>query len=80
MLQVNNMERINIAGILNHPWFGTSMKEQALSINQGLLDMPDSMLTGTASLPGLFGTTDSEHTNMSGAQEEAQVRCMLTYC
>lgn len=46
MLQVDPKERIDIAGILGHPWFGTSMKDEALSVNQGLLEMPDSMLTG----------------------------------
>ena len=49
MLQVDPKDRIDIAGILSHPWFGSSMKNVAISVNQGLLEMPDSMLTGKKS-------------------------------
>lgn len=52
MLEVDSKARINIAGILSHPWFGGS--DIASSINQGLLDMPDSMLTGQQSLHALL--------------------------
>lgn len=47
MLQVDPEERIDIAGILDHPWF-ESLQSVALNVNKGLLEMPDSMLTGFA--------------------------------
>lgn len=50
MLQPDPGSRIDIAGILSHEWFGRSLQSVALSVNKGLLEMPDSMLTGR--LPG----------------------------
>lgn len=47
MLQPNPEGRIDIAGILSHEWFGRSLQSVALSVNKGLLEMPDSMLTGS---------------------------------
>ena len=47
MLRPEPDDRITIAGILSHPWFGTSLESVALNVNKGLLEMPDNMLTGT---------------------------------
>lgn len=49
MLKVESKDRIDIAGILSHPWFGSSVQDVAQSVNQGLLDMPESMITGMPS-------------------------------
>lgn len=46
MLQPDPENRINIAGILSHEWFGRSLHSVALNVNKGLLEMPDAMLTG----------------------------------
>ena len=46
MLQVEPKQRIDIAGLLKHPWFGPSLVNAALSVNSELLEMPDALLTG----------------------------------
>ena len=50
MLRPEPDDRITIAGILSHSWFGTSLENVALNVNKGLLEMPDNMLTGTRRL------------------------------
>lgn len=51
MLQVDPEQRIKIAEMLTHPWFGASFRDMACSINDELLEMPDALLTGRAWTP-----------------------------
>ena len=47
MLKVIPEERIAVADIMRHPFFTThSKKSKVMSVNQSLLQVPDSMLTG----------------------------------